>query len=80
MCRNYYSKDLLHNNKISTECKTLSFFNETAAKKDTEKVYCELISLLSIRDWWVRYVTMWDITLQQLFNEVSMLRSYIDKD
>ena len=78
--RSYHNESLSHNSKLSTEHKTLSFFNETAAKKDTEKVYCELISLLSIRDWWVRYVTMWDITLQQLFNEVSMLRSYIDKD
>ncbi len=41
---------------------------------------CELMSLLFIRDWWVRYVTMWDTTLQQLFNEVLMLRSCIDKD
>ncbi len=48
MCRNHYSKDLLHNNRISTECKTLSFFNETAAKKNTEKVYtlyCHYINL-----------------------------------
>ena len=43
-------------------------------------IYCELMSLLSIRDWWVRYVTMWDTTLQQLFNEVSMLKSCIDED
>ena len=41
---------------------------------------CEPMSLLSIRGWWVRYVTMWDTTLQQLFNEVSMLRSCIDED
>jgi len=40
----------------------------------------ELISLSFIRDWWVRYVTMWNTTLQQLFDEVSMLRSCIDKD
>ncbi len=38
------------------------------------------MSLLFIRDWWVRYVTMWDTTVQQLFNEVLMLRSYIDED
>ncbi len=38
------------------------------------------MSLLSIRDWWVRYVTMWDTMLQQLFNEVLMLKSCIDKD
>ena len=41
---------------------------------------CEPMSLLSIRGWWVRYVTMWDTTLQQLFNEVSMLGSCIDED
>jgi len=40
----------------------------------------ELTSLSSIRDWWVRYVTMWNTTLQQIFDEVSMLRSCIDKD
>ncbi len=38
------------------------------------------MSLLSIRGQWVRYVTMWDTTLQQLFDEVSMLKSCIDKD
>ncbi len=41
---------------------------------------CELMSLLFIRGWWVRYVTMWNTTLQQLFDEVSMLKSCIDKD
>ncbi len=40
----------------------------------------KLTSLSSIRDWWVRYVTMWNTTLQQVFDEVSMLRSCIDKD
>ena len=44
------------------------------------KHYCELTSLLSIRDWWVRYVTIWDTTLWQLFNEVLMLKSCIDED
>ncbi len=38
------------------------------------------MSLLSIRGWWVRYAAMWDTTLQQLFNEVLMLKSCIDKD
>ncbi len=38
------------------------------------------MSLLSIRDWWVRYITMWDTTLQQLFNEVLMLKSCIDEN
>ncbi len=45
-----------------------------------KSINCELISLLSIRGWWVRYVTMWDTTLQQLFDEVSMLKSCIDED
>ena len=48
--------------------------------QDIINSYCELMSLLFIRDWWVRYITMWDTTLWQLFNEVLMLKSYIDKD
>ena len=46
--RSHYSENLLHNSKLSTEYRTLSFFNETAAKKDTEKVYtlyCYCINL-----------------------------------
>jgi len=46
--RSHYNKDLLYNSKLSTECKTLFFFNETAAKEDTEKVYalhCHYINL-----------------------------------
>ncbi len=46
--RSHYSEDLLHNSRLSTEYKTLSFFNETAAKEDTEKVYtlyCYCINL-----------------------------------
>ncbi len=38
------------------------------------------MSLLSIRGWWVKYVTMWDTMLWQLFDEVLMLRSCIDED
>jgi len=38
------------------------------------------MSFLSIRDWWVRYVIMWDTMIQQLFDEVSMLRFCIDED
>ncbi len=37
--RSYHNESLSHNSKLSTEHKTLSFFNETAAKEDTEKVY-----------------------------------------
>jgi len=39
MSRSYYSEDLLHNSKLSTEHKTFSFLNETAVKENTEKVY-----------------------------------------
>jgi len=48
MSRSHYSEDLSHNSKLSTEHKTLFFFNETAAKEDTEKVYvlyCHCINL-----------------------------------
>ncbi len=48
MSRSYHSKDLSHDSELSTEHKTLSFFNETAARKDTEKVYalyCYCINL-----------------------------------
>ncbi len=48
MSRSHYSESLSHNSKLSTECKILSFFNETAAKEDTEKVYtsyCYCINL-----------------------------------
>jgi len=48
MNRNHYNEDLLHNSKLSTEYKILSFLNETAAKEDTEKVYalyCHCINL-----------------------------------
>jgi len=38
------------------------------------------MNLLFIRGWWVRYVTMWDTMLQQLFDEVSRLKSCIDED
>jgi len=39
MSRSHYNENLLHNSRLSTEHKILSFFNETAAKEDTEKVY-----------------------------------------
>jgi len=39
MSRSHYNEDLLHNSELSTKYKTLSFLNETAAKKDTKKVY-----------------------------------------
>ncbi len=39
MSRSYYNEDLLHNSELNTECKILSFLNETAVKEDTEKVY-----------------------------------------
>ncbi len=48
MSRNHYNKDLLHNSRLSTEHKTLSFLNETAAKEDTKKVYtlhCHCVNL-----------------------------------
>jgi len=38
------------------------------------------MSFLSIRDLKIKCVTIWDIMLRQLFNEVLMLRSCIDKD
>ncbi len=48
MNRSYYSENLLHNSRLSTEYKILSFSDETAAKEDTEKVYvshCHYINL-----------------------------------
>ncbi len=39
MSRSHHNENLLHNSRFSTECKILFFFNETAAKEDTEKVY-----------------------------------------
>ncbi len=48
MSRSHYNEDLLHNSRFSTEYKILSFFNETASKEDTEKVYtlyCYCINL-----------------------------------
>ncbi len=48
MNRSHYSESLSHNSELSTEHKTLSFLNETAAKEDTEKVYalhCHYINL-----------------------------------
>ncbi len=48
MSRSHYSESLSHNNELSTEHETLSFFNETVAKEDTEKVYvsyCHCINL-----------------------------------
>ncbi len=48
MNRNHYSESLLHNSKLSTEHRILSFLNEIAAKEDTEKVYtlyCHYINL-----------------------------------
>jgi len=48
MSRSYYNESLLHNNELSTEHRTLSFFNETVIKEDTEKVYalyCYCINL-----------------------------------
>ncbi len=48
MSRSHYNENLLHNNKLSTKYKTLSFLNETVIKEDTEKVYalhCHYINL-----------------------------------
>ncbi len=48
MSKSHYNEDLLHNSKLSTEYKILSFLNEIAAKEDTEKVYalyCYYINL-----------------------------------
>ncbi len=48
MSRSHYNESLLHNSRFSTEYKTLFSFNETAAKKDTEKVYtlhCHCVNL-----------------------------------
>jgi len=39
MSRSHHNENLLHNSKLSTEYKILSFFNETAAKEDIKKVY-----------------------------------------
>jgi len=46
--KSYYSKSFLYNSELSTEYKTLFFFDETAAKEDTKKVYtlyCHCINL-----------------------------------
>ncbi len=48
MSRNHYNENLLYNSELSTEYKTLSSFNETAAKEDTERIYtsyCYCINL-----------------------------------
>ena len=48
MNRSHYSENLLHNSELSTKHKILSFFDETAIKEDTEKVYtsyCYCINL-----------------------------------
>ncbi len=48
MSRSHYNENLSHNSKLSTEYKTLSFFNEIAAKEDTKEVYashCHCINL-----------------------------------
>ncbi len=48
MSRSHYNENLLYNSELSTECKILSFLNETAVKEDTEKVYalyCHCINL-----------------------------------
>ena len=48
MNRSHYNENLSHNSELSTEYKTLSFLNETVAKKDTERVYalyCHCINL-----------------------------------
>ncbi len=46
--RSHYSKNFLHNSRLSTEHEILSFSDETAAKEDTEKVYtlyCHCVNL-----------------------------------
>jgi len=46
--RSHHNESFSHNSKFNTEYKTLSFFDETATKKDTEKVYalhCHCINL-----------------------------------
>ncbi len=48
MSRSHYNESLLHNSELSTEHKTLSFFDETVIKEDTEKIYalyCHYINL-----------------------------------
>ncbi len=48
MSRSHHNKSLSHNSELSTKHKTLSSFNETAAKEDTEKVYalhCHYVNL-----------------------------------
>ncbi len=48
MSRSHYNESLSHNSKFNTKCKTFSFLNKTAAKKDTERVYtlhCHCINL-----------------------------------
>ncbi len=39
MSRSHYNENLSHNSELNTEYKTLSSFDETAAKEDTERVY-----------------------------------------
>jgi len=46
--RSYYNENLSYNSELSTKCEILSFFNETAAKENTEKVYishCHCVNL-----------------------------------
>ena len=48
MSRSHYNENLLYSSKFSTKHEILSFFNETAAKENTEKVYtlyCYCINL-----------------------------------
>jgi len=48
MNKSHYNENLSHNSRLSTEHKTLSFFNKIAAKEDTKKVYalyCHYINL-----------------------------------
>jgi len=48
MNKSHYSRNLLHNSRLNIKHKILSFFNETVAKEDTEKVYalyCHYINL-----------------------------------
>jgi len=48
MSRSHHSESLLHNSRLSIECEILSFFNETAAKEDTERIYtlhCHCVNL-----------------------------------
>ncbi len=48
MSRSHYNENFLHNSKLSTKHKILSFSDEIAVKKDTKKVYtlhCHCINL-----------------------------------